>query len=347
MSKKNFYITTAIDYPNGAPHMGHAYEKIITDAYARWARSSGLETYFLTGTDENGQKLAKSAEELNVPTRKFVDDNAEIFKKLCSELKISNDDFIRTTESRHSKVVGEFWRKLEKNGDVYFDRYSGLYCLACETFYTETQASDRLCPEHKTKLELLEEEGYFFKMSKYEKWIKEFLTGNPAFVAPSEARNEIVSRLNSEPLKDLSISRPNKGWGIPVPGNDKFVVYTWFDALINYYSAVVGTSHENYWPADLHVIGKDIGWFHTVIWPIMLHALGIPTPAQVYIHGMVLSEDGRKMSKSLGNGVDPFDVLKTYPLDSFRYFMLRSIPSGGNGRFSMKDLNQRHVSELG
>ncbi len=341
-----FYITTAIDYPNGAPHMGHAYEKVVSDAYARWHRFLGDETYFLTGTDENGQKLVKAAQDAKKPTQAYVDENVVLFRKLCSDLLISNDDFIRTTEERHKKIAQELWKRIEAKGDIYFGEYTGLYCLACEAFYTETQSPDRQCPTHQTNLQEVKEAGYFFKLSRYAEWISNHIRNDKHFVSPASVRNEMLGRLDREPIHDLSISRPNAGWGIPVPSNDKFVMYTWFDALINYYSAVAGGENEKFWPASMHVIGKDITWFHTVIWGAMLRSADLPLPKQVYVHGMVLGQDGRKMSKSLNNGVDPNDVIKTYPVDSFRYYLLRAIPSGGDGAFVTADLVARHNSEL-
>lgn len=346
MSSK-FYITTAIDYPNGVPHMGHALEKIISDSYARWHTFLGNETYFLTGTDENGQKLLESARAANIPPKEYVDMNSAKFKKLCIDLNISNNDFIRTTEKRHIDVCNELWAKLEKKGDIYFGIYSGQYCLACESFYTETQAPDNICPAHNTPLTKKEEEGYFFKMGSYQDWIISYIKTHSNFIVPHSSHNEMLSRLQGDTLRDLPISRPNEGWGIPVPGNDKFVMYTWFDALINYYSAIVHTDKEKFWPAGMHVIGKDIAWFHTVIWPIMLHSAGIALPHQVYVHGMILSEDGKKMSKSLGNVVDPNEMLAKYPLDSFRYYLLRAIPAQHDGRFSEKELIEKHNAELG
>ena len=343
-----FYITTAIDYPNGRPHMGHAYEKIITDAYARWNRFLGKDTYFLTGTDENGQKLQESAAEKDLKTIDFVDENVEHFKGLCKDVGLTNDDFIRTTEERHAEVVRELWGALEKKGDLYFGQYSGYYCLSCENFYTETQAHDKICPHHNKPLELKEEDGYFFKMSQYQEWIIKHIKSNEDFIVPKRAYKEILSRLESEPIKDVAFSRPNNGWGIPVPDNDKFVMYTWADALTNYYTALKAEGlKEKYWPADVHVIGKDITWFHTVIWPCMLHSLGIELPKQVYVHGMVLAADGKKMSKSLGNVVDPKDLLEKYPLDTFRYYILRGIPSHDDGAFSEKELVEKHNNELG
>ncbi len=343
-----FSITTAIDYPNGRPHMGHAFEKIVTDTYARYARQRGQDVFFLTGTDENGQKLVKSAEEAGMTPMAYVDQNVEYFKDLCLHTNIQYDDFIRTTEPRHHKTVAEIWAKLETAGDIYQSSYEGTYCLDCEAYYTEIQAPDGKCPEHHKPLESRKEDGFFFRTSKYQDWIIAHIESHPDFVNPDQARKEILARLKSEPIRDLSITRPNKGWGIPVPVNPDFVIYTWFDALINYYTACVTTSgREKFWPSSVHVIGRDILWFHAVIWPMMLYSAKLPLPKQVYVHGMILAEDGKKMSKSLGNGVDPMDVLKQVPVDSFRYYLLRAIPAGANGAFVMGDLLKRHQTGLG
>ncbi len=330
--------------------MGHAYEKIVTDSYARWHRFLGDETYFLTGTDENGQKLQESAKQAGLKTQEFVDNNSQIFRELCQVLNISHDDFIRTTEKRHSDICREFWLKLERQGDLYFGTYSGQYCLACENFYTELQAPDGLCPYHKNSLSLKEEDGFFFKLSRYRDWILEYIKAHPDFVLPRAKYHEICSRLEREPLKDVAFSRPSQGWGIPVPGHEeKFVMYTWADALVNYYSAVKAENIETkFWPADVHVIGKDVLWFHCVLWPCMLHAVELPLPKQVYVHGMILAEDGRKMSKSLNNVIGPPEILERCPsVDSFRYYLLRSIPAQSDGAFSEKDLVDKHNCELG
>lgn len=343
---KNFYITTAIDYPNGSPHMGHAYEKIVADTYARWERFLGRTVHFVTGTDENGQKLIESAEKAGQETSVYVDEQVTKFKELCTNLNISNNDFIRTTEKRHHDCAQSFWNQLEEKGDVYAGKYSGNYCMACESFYTELQAPDGTCPDHHTELKLKEEEGFFFKLGTHHNWIVDHIKANPEFIVPASARKEILSRLDQEPLKDLAISRPSAGWGVPVPGNEKFVMYTWFDALINYYSALDDNQKEN-WPADMHIIGKDILFFHAVIWPCMLKALGKELPKQIYVHGMILASDGKKMSKSLGNGVDPNDILKKFPLDSFRYYLLKNIPSNNDGSFIEEELKDKHNTELG
>lgn len=345
---KRFYITTAIDYPNGKPHIGHVYEKILADAYARWYRMAGYDVRFLTGTDENGQKLVKSAKEANYANpMEYVDENVEAFKNLCADLNLTNEDFIRTSEERHHRVTHEIWNSLEQKGDIYFDRYSGWYCYGCEAFYMESQVEDLKCPEHGTKLEHLEEDGFFFRMSAYQDWIINHIKEHAQFIFPRSARKEILSRLEGEQLRDLSVSRPNGGWGIQVPSREGHVIYTWFDALINYYAAVRDEPlRSKYWPASMHVIGKDITWFHTVIWPIMLHAAGIKLPDQVHVHGMILAEDGRKMSKSLHNVVDPNQIIDHFAIDLLRYYLLRAIPSGGDGRFSINDMIDRNNNEL-
>lgn len=342
-----FYITTAIDYPNGQPHMGHAYEKIVADTYARWNRWLGNEVFYLTGTDENGQKLMKAAEEAGLPTAAFVDRQAGVFRQFCDDLQITHDDFIRTTEQRHHKVAQELWKKLEAAGKIYEGTYNGLYCLQCENFYPESQAENGKCPYHGVELEPVEEKGFFFKLSEFENWIIRVFESDVNFVRPENARKEILNRVKSDGVKDISISRPNKGWGIPIPGNEDYVMYTWFDALINYYTAPRASEKwAPFWPADMHVIGKDIVWFHAVIWPCMLKACEIELPKQIYVHGMVLGQDGKKMSKSLGNGVDPYEVIKDFPNDSFRYYLLRAIPSGLDGAFVIEDLKKRHNNEL-
>lgn len=343
-----FYITTAIDYPNGLPHAGHLYEKLVTDCYARWHRFMGDDVLFLTGTDENGQKLQISAEKAGEnSTLDFVTKNADAFKKFMQDLNTIHNDFIRTTEERHHSTVAWFWSNLESKGDIYFDRYKGNYCYDCESFYPENQAPDGICPNHGKALVPLEEEGYFFRMSRYEGWIKDYIENNKKFIFPSSAREEMLGRLRGDDLRDLSISRPNKGWGIPVPGNPSHIIYTWFDALINYYAPIhSGQWPKSIWPANCHIIGKDITWFHTVIWPIILHAAGLEIPRQVHVHGMLLAEDGRKMSKSLNNSLDPYDLINKFPLDSIRYTLLRHISSGSDGRASVGITTERHNNEL-
>lgn len=347
-----FYITTAIDYPNGDPHIGHAYEKVVVDCYARWYRLLGSEVFLVTGTDENGQKLTKAAEKAGVPTPAFIEENVVKFKKLCADLQLSYTDFLRTTEKRHVEITQDLWKRLKANGDIYLDRYSGNYCIACETFYSDAQTKEGKCPVHETPLTFMEEVGYFFKLSRYQDWIISHIENHQKFLFPSNVRNEILSRLKGEKIIDLSISRPNQGWGIPVPDDDKHVIYTWFDALISYLSATLiddkGEKRQGtpWWPASVHVIGKDITWFHSVIWPSMLKSAGYALPEQVYVHGMILGSDGKRMSKSLGNGVDPQECLRQYHVDSFRYYLLKVIPSGQDGAFVTGDLIRTHNAEL-
>ncbi|WP_157663552.1 methionine--tRNA ligase [Burkholderia ubonensis] len=349
--EKKFYITTAIDYPNAAPHLGHAYEKVIADTYARWYGLLGSDVFFVTGTDENGQKLQQAAADAGIDTRAFVDRNEIFFRSLCEAASIGYSDFIRTSSARHHLIVQELWTKMRDAGDIYFDRYKGNYCLACESFYSASQAPGLQCPVHGRPLEEVEEDGYFFRLSKYHDAIEERLTDDDEIVYPHSVRQEMLSRLQRENLVDLSISRPNAGWGIEVPGDPGHVVYTWFDALISYYtctrlSATGNAEPTGWWPASVHVIGKDISWFHVVIWPAMLMSAGLALPRQVYVHGMIVAEDGRRMSKSLGNGVDPFDCLERYSVDTFRYYLLRAIPSGLDGAFSFREMIRMHNSEL-
>lgn len=344
----NFYITTAIDYPNGTPHVGHLYERLVADCYARWNRFIGNDVHFLTGTDENGQKLQISAEAAGEPdTLSYVTKNVQSFKRLLQEFEISNDDFIRTTEQRHIDTVTWLWNTLVEKGDIYFGRYTGNYCFDCESFYPDNQAPDGNCPNHGKPLSQVEEKGYQFKMGTYGNWIASYIESNKDFIFPSSAREEMLGRLKGEELRDLAISRPNKGWGIPVPGDHEHVVYTWFDALINYYVPIFKTQWpKTVWPANMHVIGKDITWFHAVIWPIMLKAANLELPKQIHVHGMVVAEDGKKMSKSLGNTLDPFEIKSLFPLDSIRYGFLRGISSGRDGKMGISILTERHNSEL-
>lgn len=348
MRKDTFYITTAIDYPNGNPHVGHAFEKIIADTYARWARFLGKGTQYLTGTDENGQKLMLSAKNAGASSvMAFVDENVDKFKGLISDLKISNTDFIRTTESRHLETARFFWMTLEEKGDIYFGTYAGNYCFDCEQFYPDNQAEDGNCPSHGKPLVHVEEEGYFFRMSKYADWIKEHIETHEEFLFPSSARKEMLGRLESDKLADLAVSRKNEGWGIEVPGNSDHVMYTWFDALMNYYAPVhTGDMDASFWPCDVHVIGKDITWFHGVVWPIMLKAAGIDIPKTVHVHGMILDENGKKMSKSLGNVIDPAELTSEFPNDTIRYYLLRNVSSGQDGKMSIAGVKKRHNGEL-
>ncbi len=336
------YITAAIDYLNAKPHIGHAYEKIVADAFARWSRLKGEKTFFSVGTDEHGQKVFEAAEQQGKPTKQFVDELAKVFQDFFKDLNLSNDTFIRTTSPHHKEVVNELIEKAKE--DIYKGDYEGWYCKGCEAFYTEQQLADGKCPEDGKEEEKRKEESYFFKLSKYQEQLKEYLQGS--VIVPTTRKNEILRRLE-EPLKDLSITRlqTKLPWGIPFPLDDKHVVYVWFDALTNYLSAP-GKSLQEYWPADAHVIGKDIAWFHCVIWPAMLLATGYELPKHVYVHGFINDKNGQKMSKSVGNVIDPSVMLKKYGTDALRYYLLRTMVSGEDGNFDEEELVARYNGEV-
>jgi len=316
---KKFYITTAIDYVNARPHIGHAYEKTLADAIARWHRLIGDKVWYLTGTDENAQKNALVAKEKGIPVAKFVKDNSNIFEDLCKKLGISNDDFIRTTEQRHVKKVQEIFKEIFDNGDIYKGKYEGLYCTGCEAFVTEKDLVDGKCLEHNREPLKMSEDAYFFKLSKYQAQIQKII--RDGLIIPKEKGNEILSRLEGEDLRDLCVSRTNLEWGIDSPIDKRFKIYVWIDALSNYITALENKEDE-FWPADVHVVGKGINWFHTVIWPAILLSAGYKLPKNVLVHGY-LTLGGQKMSKSLGNVIDPFDLLKKYNKDSVRYSLLK------------------------
>jgi methionyl-tRNA synthetase len=343
-----FYITTAIDYPNSVPHMGHAYEKTLADFYARWYRLRGLDTYFLTGVDEHGQKIQEAADKAGQSPQEFVDGKATAFETLCETLQISNDDFIRTSSKRHRQFAQELYQTVLDKDDIYKGNYEGDYCISCESFYTAAQLVDGKCPVHDRLTERVQEESYFFRLGKYQDWIRQHIQDNEDFIYPPERRNEILSRLNDE-IRDLSVSRSTFDWGVPVPNDPEHVMYVWFDALSNYISALREPRDllNQYWPADVHVIGKDIIWFHTVIWPCMLHSAGYPIPRQVYVHGFILDQDGRKMSKHLDNVADPLEIVKQFSPEVLRYYFVRVFSSGHDGKFSLDDLRERYHSELG
>jgi methionyl-tRNA synthetase len=342
-----FYITTAIDYVNASPHVGHAYEKIITDVLARWNRISGKDVFFLTGTDENAQKNAQAAKEKGINTKTFVDENSKEFIELCKELNLSNDDFIKTTDERHVKVAKLIFQNIFDKGDIYKKKYSGSYCEGCEAFLTKRDLIDGKCPEHKKEPTIIEEENYFFKLSKYEKEILA-LTSSKDFIVPEGFRKEIVNRIKLDGLKDISVSRPGMDWGIDVPIDKDHKIYVWIDALSNYISAL-GYPDENkfkkYWPADVHVVGKGINWFHSVIWPALLMSAGIELPRTILVHGY-LTFNGDKISKSLGNAINPSDIIKKYGIDPVRYALVRDIPSNQDGDFSEDSLKSRNNGEL-
>ncbi|MBD3362040.1 methionine--tRNA ligase [Candidatus Woesearchaeota archaeon] len=348
MTKKKFYITTAIFYPNAKPHVGHLYEQVVADAIARWHRLKGEDVFFLTGTDEHGQKIYKTAIEQGKKPKVFVDEMLPFFKELCTKLNISHTRFIRTTEEGHIKTCQEIFKKLEKSGDIYKGSYEGLYCYGCEAYYTEKELIEGLCPVHKRKPEAFKEETYFFKMSRYQTKLIDHIKKNPEFIQPESKRNEILNRLK-EPLRDLCISRPSKSlpWGVPVPGDPDQILYVWLDALLNYISGIDYPSEtfKKYWPADVHIIGKDINWFHTVIWPCELMSAGIELPKTVQIHGFV-NLGGEKLSKSRGITVDPIKLVEEYGVDQVRYFFIKEIPAGEDGNFSYEALTERTNSDL-
>lgn len=344
---KKFYITTAIDYVNAKPHIGHAYEKILADALARWYKLRQVDVFFLTGTDENAQKNEQAAKEAKLPTKKFVDQNVKFFKELCKVLNINYSYFIRTTEKKHFITSQQIFQKVHDKGDIYKGFYEGYYCTGCEAFLTEKDLVDGKCPEHDIKPSLLKEQSYFFKLSKYEKQILK-LVSSKDFIIPQDKRNEIIYRIKEEGLKDLSVSRINLDWGIPVPFDKKHKIYVWFDALINYISGIDYPSssiYKKYWPADIHLIGKGINWFHSVIWPAILISAEIKLPKHIAVHGY-LTIEGKKISKSLGNIIDPIELTKKYSSDSLRYSLIRRIPFGEDGDFSEKTLIDCHNNEL-
>lgn len=352
MSTERYYITTAISYPNGTPHIGHAYELIATDAMARFQRLDGKDVYFLTGTDEHGQKMLQTARREGIEARELADRNTAEFLRMAEVLNASNDDFIRTSEARHHASSQEIWRRMEKNGDIYRDAYAGWYSVRDEAYYqeseTELRADGVRYGPQGTPVEWVEEASYFFRLSKFQDILLKFYEDNPDFMGPSERRNEVIAFVKSG-LKDLSVSRTTFDWGIKVPGDDDHVMYVWVDALTNYITGL-GFPDESdpkwaYWPASLHVIGKDIIRFHAVYWPAILMSAGIAPPKRVYAHGFLFNR-GLKMSKSEGNVVDPFTMVEHYGLDQVRYFLLREVPFGQDGSYSHEAIVGRINSDL-
>jgi methionyl-tRNA synthetase len=344
MSK--FYITTAIDYVNSAPHIGTAYEKIAADAIARYKRLAGFDTRFLMGNDEHSINVEKAAREKGLDPQIYCDQMAEVFKGVWKSLDISYDDFIRTTEPRHARGVQELFRRIAASGDIYKGKYEGFYCVSCERFYPEKELVDGLCPTHKTKPEWVSEENWFFRLSGYRDRLLGLYTQHPNFLVPDIRRNEILNVIEGG-LQDTSVSRAST-WGIPLPDDPTQRVYVWFDALINYITGV-GFPDENglwrYWPADLHVIGKDITRFHCITWPAMLMSAGVPLPKSILGHGFVLFQ-GEKLSKSLGNIVNPLDVVEKFGADSLRYYLLKEVPLSRDGDFTWELFIQRYNSDL-
>ncbi len=333
---KKFYITTAIDYVNAKPHIGHAFEKVLADALIRWNKIKGKKTWFLTGTDENAQKNVYAAKKAKISTQKFVDKNSQIFVELCKELNVDYDRFIRTTEEAHKKKAQEIFKKVYDKGEIYKGRYEGNYCTGCEAFITERELVNGKCPEHEKEPEWMSEDAYFFKLSKYQKKLISFVKN---YIVPDSRKNEILSRLKKEKLRDLCVSRLNLDWGIDSPIDSKFKIYVWFDALINYISGANGN-----WPADIHIVGKGINWFHSVIWPAILMSAGYELPDKLLVHGY-LNIKGKKISKTLGNVIDPIELIKKYGSDSLRYSLCKcSVLEDSD--FSEAVLINRHNNEL-
>lgn len=347
-----FFISTAISYPNGAPHLGHAYELMAADSIARFMRLDGRDVFFLTGTDEHGLKMVQTAEKEGIPVRDLADRNAERFRAMGPALGATNDDFIRTTEARHYASCQEIWRRMEANGDIYLAKYPGWYSVRDEAFYgedeTRLEGDKRVAIPTGTPVEWVEEESYFFRLSKYQQPLLDYYAANPDFIGPDTRKNEVVSFV-SRGLTDLSVSRKTFTWGVPVPGAPEHVMYVWVDALTNYITAC-GFPDENaprmkYWPASLHLIGKDIVRFHTVYWPAFLMSAGLPLPERVFCHGF-LTNRGEKMSKSLGNVVEPMAMAEKYGIDAFRYFLLREISFGQDGSYSHEAIVGRLNADL-
>lgn len=341
-----YYITTAIDYPNAKPHIGHGYEKVLADALARWHRMRGEDVFYLTGVDEHGQKIEKSAEEHGKTPAAFVDEMVKHFIDMDKALNVSYDRFIRTTEKEHEKIALQIFEKVKEKGLIYKGEYEGAYCVGCERFYTEKELVEGKCPFHDKAPETIKTESYFFKMSQFQEALVKHIEKYPEFIQPDTRRNEILSRLK-EPLRDLSISRTNFKWGVKIPGDEKHVLYVWFDALLNYISGLdyPGERFKKFWPANCQQIGKDILWFHAVIWPTILMAAEIELPRQIYVHGF-LTVEGQKMSKSIGNVLDPIELVKEYGADRIRYFLLRDVSPKEDGDLSMKAFIERTNADL-
>ena len=350
---KFFYITTPIYYPSGKPHMGHAYSSIVSDVFARFKNIDGYKVHFLTGTDEHGLKIQRAAEESKKKPLEFCDEISKTFKNLCNILNLSNTDFIRTTEERHKISVQHLWNELEKSGDIYLSKYSGWYSVSDEAFYNddeiETKDGKKISITSGSKVEWVEEESYFFKLSKWQGKLLDYYEKNPSFILPNSRRNEVINFVKSG-LKDLSISRKSFSWGIKVPSNQEHVIYVWLDALTNYISALghpdtSNNLYKKFWPADVHIIGKDILRFHAIYWPAFLLAAKLPVPKRVYGHGWILSGD-EKMSKSKGNILDPLGIIDIYGLDPLRYYLIKEVSFGNDGNISQNKLEDCINSDL-
>lgn len=339
---KKFYVTTAIDYTNDVIHIGHSYQKMLADVLARYHRFTGYKTYFLTGTDEHGQKVEKSAKEKGIGPKKFVDEIAQADKNEWKSLSISYNRFIRTTDKDHVKFAQDFYLKSKKNGDIYMHKYEGLYCEGCESFIEESDLIDGKCPFHSTrKPQKIVEKNYFFRLSKYQEFLKKHIKDNPEFIIPKKRRNEVLSFIKSG-LKDFSVSRKSVKWGIPVPDDTKHTIYVWFDALINYLTYGI---QQKCWPANIHVLGKDNIRFHAIYWPAMLKSAGYEIPKTILVHDFIRLE-GQKISKSLGNVIRPSELVKKYGTDSVRYFFLRYGPLNEDVDVSIKRIEQVYQADL-
>ena len=350
---KHYYITTPIYYPSGKPHIGHAYSSIISDVFARFKKIDGYNVHFLTGTDEHGLKIQRASEENKMKPLEFCNKISKTFKNLCKILNLSNTDFIRTTEDRHKKSVQHLWKELEKSGDIYLSKYSGWYSVSDEAFYNEdeieTKDGDKVSVNSGSRVEWVEEESYFFKLSKWQDKLLDYYEKNPNFILPQSRKNEVVSFVKSG-LRDLSVSRKSFSWGIKVPSNEEHVIYVWLDALTNYISAlkypdISNELYNNFWPADVHIIGKDILRFHAIYWPAFLLAAKIPLPKRIYGHGWILSGE-EKMSKSKGNILDPLEIIDNYGLDPLRYYLIKEVSFGNDGNISKEKLEDCINSDL-
>jgi methionyl-tRNA synthetase len=350
---KNFYITTPIYYPSAKPHMGHAYSSIIADFFARFKRIDGFNVNFLTGTDEHGLKIQRAAEKEGLDTLKFCDQISKTFRDLSKILNLTNTDFIRTTEDRHKQSVQNLWIELEKNDDIYLSKYSGWYSVSDEAFYTEDEINEidgkKVAISSKSSVEWMDEESYFFRLSKWQKPLLDYYEKNPDFISPISRKNEVVSFVKSG-LKDLSVSRKSFSWGIPVPNNKDHVIYVWLDALTNYISAlnypdINNELYKKFWPASVHLIGKDILRFHAIYWPAFLLAAKLPLPKKIYGHGWILSGD-EKMSKSKGNILDPIEIIDKYGIDPLRYYLIKEVSFGNDGNISQERLEDCINSDL-
>ena len=350
---KNFYITTPIYYPSGKPHMGHAYSGIVSDVFARFKKIDGFKVHFLTGTDEHGLKIQRAAEKNKMDPLKFCNTISKTFKDLSKTLNLNITDFIRTTENRHKISVQHLWNELEKTGDIYLSKYSGWYSVSDEAFYNEDEIeiknANKISIVSGSAVEWVEEESFFFKLSKWQDKLLQHYNNNPNFILPTSRKNEVISFVQSG-LKDLSISRKSFSWGIKVPSNKEHVIYVWLDALTNYISAinypdVKDDLYKTFWPADVHIIGKDILRFHAIYWPAFLLAANIPLPKRIYGHGWILSGD-EKMSKSKGNILNPLEIIDTYGIDELRYYLMKEVSHGSDGSISLKSLESCINSDL-